>query len=71
MTEWTKSAGDNLEYEAGTVGMKYRCTICGAHWSEPNGMGLQAKAMWALHAHPHEKTDEVLAQTIAIEMGVY
>jgi len=79
MTEqWCQSAAPSLEYRARPprpAAMSYRCKVCGTEWKQlkcdSTHDGNMFAAMWELHARPHEKTDEVIAESIAIQMGAF
>ncbi len=69
MTEkWHDSCRFPLEYTLN----KYRCKVCGVTWDGGNPLNnTPTGAFWALHGKPHEKTDEIMAETIAIQMGAF
>ena len=76
--KWYTSNQPELEFRVDlelSVFMLYRCRTCGVEWEQRQGDSPRHHnefgALWKLHGRPHEKTDAILAESIAIQMGAF
>jgi len=68
--EWAESVCAELEYRTRIVRpMMYRCKTCGTMWAYDDS--ALHMAMWALHSEPHKRTDAIMAESIALNLGAF